>query len=462
MQRISTIDDFNKLSTDDKNRICSYQNNLLTSFCGLDKERILLRGNNTEIFNFYVERTLNKLISFSKLLKLNENSWAEYEEERNRENAESSQYNFDTFFNGFINTIASIELLDYIKPHNLVDYENIKNKLSLIKQNYEVEYQNFLSFHINESKMKTYNLKILTIEEIYLKSKDVISHFQQLKIINLFDPKYRNYLRSRNKTFYRENLYIENNPEFDESIVAIENIIFDTYDSFPNIISSIYKSYFDLSKMYRYMIHCDNTHKTFDNYKQHRISSIKEAYGSKRKHQSDSDKKLMNTELERLDKINLEDIYYSNKELFQKNAINLQALINRSRILLQKVFNNHSSSESILLTLKDSIISTEFNEYKFFAFPDESVKSVSSQAYFGFSVHKSETSFLEQIENLISENLTLAKQAIESFADEKKDLVNGSNFYSPTSLLEEFNSDWVQNYFFKNKEPLSVELATSN
>lgn len=424
----------------------------LNNDIGFEKENIILKGNIEKIFDFYIEDTVNKLKFFSNNLKFVERSWADFEEERIQENTKDTQYSFSSFFKGYSSTLASLQILDFLAPYNIVDYNKWKKKLELIQKNYEITYSNFEEFDINHEKMALYKVSLLSSDKIKHNAIEIVNKFTNLKFINLFDSKYRDYLRIIPYNHSKIGFDIEYET-YKESIEDIEHFITHTFSQY-NLISSIYSAYFDIFKLYKRYLKKDNQYKTFEQYKNSYINSIKSCYGF------NYEKTKLEQKIANIDEQVLFEDYEKDKAFYQKNGSNVHSLINQTSSILQQIFNPNSKNDNniIILHTTEKFIFGEHNNFKFYAFKDDSVKETSSEAYFGFSIKNNEVEILKEITDFLHNDILSLRKKIETITQENPLVFQATNFYSQISMLEEFNTDFVQNFFFKTDKALPIEI----
>lgn len=453
MQSNLSISKFQSLPLEEKIHILRYQNNILTSLESLNKELIIQKGTPKDIFQHYIDNLISTLFLRSKSLNISDRSWSDFEEEAISENKRNSQYNFQNFFNGYSSTIASLEMLKMFKFDELFDTSSTIDKLLLVEQAFDIKLKTFISFNGTDPRIDKYDLKILSIQQIQKDANTLIQNMEKISVINLFDSKYRNYLRSRSQN-YRNIEYDEDNTAFDTAIVDIDNLFDNSIFAQSNIISSLLCAYLDTYKLYRQIVNKDSEFKNFQSYKNSRLNSLKSVYNKKH------EEKKLAEKIKALDDNKLLETYNSNKKYFEQNGIALQSLINQVRNTILQVFNQRIDTDHIVLTInsQNKNITGEFNGFKFFAFPDTEVKTVSSEAYFGFSLPLKNKDLILHFEQLLNNDTHNIKNEIKQLEKTSKLNIPVTNFYSIISMFEEFNVHYYQKHFFNNNEQKSLTV----
>lgn len=440
MQSNFTLEHFHSLSVDNKSNILFHQNNLLTSTVESPKSIAIDTGNLPEIFQLYIDKFLDNLITKSNLLNPNSNIFfdgiSDYKEE--------TQSNFTSFFEAYASTLAAFEMLKIFSPHNIFDHTKTETKLNIIKNTFENEVQKFINFYIDDKIFKEYDLKILSIEEIELNAQNLIKQYDGFHIINFMDSTYRNYLRSRSDVPERLEYNEHKHSEFDISIVAIENAFDFSFFAQENLISTIYSAYVDIYKSFRHSLNKGSMFPTFESYKTYRIDVLKRVF------RHESNKELLTSKLEALNDIELLEKYKSDQQRYNQRSIHFQGLLQKTYNLLCLIFDIPVDHQSIYLTVdQNKVITSEFNGYKFYAFPDDSVKTTSADAYFAFSLLSTDKLAIS-IDKMFKKGFEHIRSEIEKQEIILNMKIPTSNFYNQSSMLEELNVHHFQQFFFKN------------
>ena len=184
---------------------------------------------------------------------------------------------------------------------------------------------------------------------------------------------------------------------------------------------------------------------------------VKDNYEITSKNKTKYDKAILAIEAEAYTKhihtFNADTLFFNEKIPQQERIINQQF----SKVC--NIFSQSYKSNTISLQWsKDKrFIRGEYNDRAFYAHPDPTI-DIYDHAWIAYSFNKEQQKWFE---NLISKNMSfeeLKEKVYEQSHDEHNNiLIPATNYRNLHDISKEFKTDWVQEFFFSNKEAVHIE-----